>query len=767
MRVKKFPSVSAAATAADVPLRLGKYEIIQPLAAGGMARIYLAKTTGLGAFERHVVLKVILPERAHEKAAVDMFLDEARLSASLNHQNVAQVFEVGEEGGIHYLAMEFVHGQDLRGFLGKASAKGMRVPIELGLTIIAGAAAGLHHAHERRGPRGKSLNIVHRDVSPANVMLGYDGSIKVLDFGIAKANARSTNTEAGIIKGKFAYMSPEQCRGKDIDRRSDVFALGIVLYETTTQHRAFRAENDFDTMHRIVNGEVTLPRRLVNGYPPELEEIVMKALATDVKERYQSAAALLEDIELFASKARFQLSTTAVGRTMRELFGDVPEPWVNNSGASSAVIGVAASSSEGTISTTESKVDAVVINPGAAPTKKTQDKAIALATDRRAHPPDTSPDMAKGAPAQNIAVVGSARTLLDDGMFGGSTHSDDESIPPSAEVEHRPSWQLAKLDALPATPMTTAQLSESWEVAVVTDTPPPRELIPTIDSLAPSEPTAPAPANRSPARTTSVGHTSGVAPPPPPQRKTPPPMPALIATIPASTNPGAKLDTPETTASRHDELATTRPLPVHPSARAIPTASIDVPTRRRWVVPAVIAAVAFGMGGAVVAVKATSKSAATAIVVVPPTLPPALPPAQPVAPSNPVVSPSPVTPTKPTTTPAVAPVDAPMIVRVNLDSVPSGAEVLVAGKKLGVTPFHDDRPAGNDRIVYILRAHHFADATVVVVPRADFDQTVTLRAVGTKTPDNVPAAAAPPVAGPPSTVDPAPAPPPTAEPDKQ
>ena len=735
-----------------------------------MARIYLAKTTGLAAFERHVVLKVILPERAHEKAAVDMFLDEARLSASLNHQNVAQVFEVGEEGGIHYLAMEFVHGQDLRGFLGKASSKNMRVPIELGLTIIAGAAAGLHHAHERRGPRGKSLNIVHRDVSPANIMLGYDGSIKVLDFGIAKANARSTNTEAGVIKGKFAYMSPEQCRGKDIDRRSDVFALGIVLYETTTQHRAFRAENDFDTMHRIVNGEVTLPRRLVNGYPPELEEIVMKALATDVKERYQSASALLEDLELFANKARYQLSTTALGRTMREMFGDVPEPWVNNYGASNAAIGVAATSTEGTISTTESKVDALAIKPGAAPAKKTQDKAIALATERRAHPPDTAPSAAERAPAPNIAVVGVSRTLLDDGMFGGSTQSDDEASPPSNEVEHRTSWQVAKLDLLPDHPMTAAQLSESWQVAVVTDTPPPRELIPKFDSLPTQpEPGAPTPANRGPARTTSVGHTSGVVPPPtPPQRNTPPPMPALIATISGATNPGAKGHAPETTASRLDELATTRPLPVHPSANASTTAQLDVPARRRWVLPAIIAAIAIGMGGAVLAVKMMSSSTvATPAVIAPPAAEPTT--TGPTAPANAVVAPAQIQPAiAPKTTPSPAPSEAPMVVRVNLDSVPSGAEVLVGGKKLGVTPFHDDRAAGNERIVYVIRSHHFADATVVVVPRADFDQTVTLRAVGVKSVDGPPVATPPEAGGAPSAAEPAPTPvPPPADSDKK
>ena len=297
-----------------------------------MARIYIARMTGIGSFERHVVLKLITPERANDATAVQMFLDEARLAASLNHQNVAQVFEVGEDDGIHYLAMEYVHGQDLRALLAKAGNEAMRVPLELALTIVAGGAAGLNHAHERRDSNGVPLGIVHRDVSPSNIMIGLDGSVKLLDFGIAKATARSVETAAGVIKGKFAYMAPEQCRGRDVDRRSDVFSLGIILYEITTQHRCFRADSDFDTMHRIVIGDVVRPSRLVQGYPQALEAIVMKALAVDANQRYQTAGLLLEAIEAFSVSARMSLSTMALGRFMRDLFGETPEPWQSHPG---------------------------------------------------------------------------------------------------------------------------------------------------------------------------------------------------------------------------------------------------------------------------------------------------------------------------------------------------------------------------------------------------------------------------------------------------
>jgi serine/threonine protein kinase len=293
-----------------------------------MARIYIGRSTGIGSFERHVVLKMILPEKANDYTAVQMFLDEARLAASLNHQNVAQVFEVGEDGGIHFLAMEYVHGQDLRALLAKAGSEGTRVPLELALTVVAGAAAGLNHAHERRSSDGTPMGIVHRDVSPSNIMIGYDGAVKLLDFGIAKATLRSVETQSGIIKGKFAYMAPEQCRGRDVDRRSDVFSLGIILYEVTTQHRCFRADSDFDTMHRIVTGDIVRPTRLVQGYPQALEAIVMNALALDVNERYQSAGHLLEAIESFAVASRMSLSTMSLGRFMRDMFGDVQEPWL-------------------------------------------------------------------------------------------------------------------------------------------------------------------------------------------------------------------------------------------------------------------------------------------------------------------------------------------------------------------------------------------------------------------------------------------------------
>jgi serine/threonine protein kinase len=293
-----------------------------------MAQIYLARQTGLGSFERHVVLKTILRERASDQRFVTMFLDEAKLAATLNHQNVAQVYEVDQADGAYFMAMEYVHGENTRAILETTLRRGWTIPLELAVMIVSGAAAGLHHAHERRGKNGQPLNIVHRDVSPANIMVGYDGSVKVLDFGIAKAEERATKTVGGTIKGKYGYMSPEQCKGKPIDRRSDIFALGIVLYELTTLRRAFKGNDDFETMRRIVSGDVMLPSVAVPGYPRELEAIVLTAMANDPNARFQTAQELIEALDAFTVRAQLTGSNTAMSRFMVQLFGAKKEPWV-------------------------------------------------------------------------------------------------------------------------------------------------------------------------------------------------------------------------------------------------------------------------------------------------------------------------------------------------------------------------------------------------------------------------------------------------------
>ncbi|MEA2696845.1 MAG: eukaryotic-like serine/threonine-protein kinase, partial [Myxococcales bacterium] len=211
--------------------QLGRYELLARLAVGGMAEIYLARAQGMSGFEKLLVLKRILPQHALDPELLRMFLDEARLSATLTHPHITQVYDIGTQGDTPFFTMEYVHGANLREILNAqaAVAGGDRVlPDAHAVSIIAAAAAGLHYAHERRGADGQPLQIVHRDVSPSNVLVTYDGAVKVADFGIAKWTSQRTQTQAGALKGKFAYMSPEQCRSQPVDRRSDVFALGTL-----------------------------------------------------------------------------------------------------------------------------------------------------------------------------------------------------------------------------------------------------------------------------------------------------------------------------------------------------------------------------------------------------------------------------------------------------------------------------------------------------------------------------------------------------------
>lgn len=310
------------------PRQLGRYELLRHLASGGMARVYLARVTGPGGFARHVVVKTIPEERRDDDAFVTMFLDEARLVATLHHQHIAQVFEVGRaDDGTYFLAMEYVHGETVRHLLEAATKRRTPLAIDLGLSITCAAAAGLHHAHERRDLDGTPLGIVHRDVSPSNVILGFDGSVKLIDFGIAKAHVRSTETAIGFVKGKAGYMAPEQARGERVDRRSDVFALGVLAYELTTQTRAFHGPSQFETIRRTIHGEIDPPSRRVAGYPAALEDVVMTALASDPDDRFQDAEAMRVALDQIARELGATLGDAPVVRALDTLFPPRPEPW--------------------------------------------------------------------------------------------------------------------------------------------------------------------------------------------------------------------------------------------------------------------------------------------------------------------------------------------------------------------------------------------------------------------------------------------------------
>jgi serine/threonine protein kinase len=308
--------------------RLGKYELVHHLASGGMASVYLARISGPGGFERHVVLKTLRATNAADSTLVPMFLDEARLVASLHHQHIAQVFDVGSDGDTYFLAMEYLHGETLRQVIDTAVEHQRVVPLAFGVTVISAAAAGLHHAHERRTNAGLPLEIVHRDVTPSNVIVSYDGSIKLIDFGIAKAAERATITRDGFIKGKVGYMAPEQIKGYPVDRRSDVFALGVLAYELMTLRRAFTGASQFDTLERTVHSDLLPPTAVIPDFPQELEDVIMTALEIDPDDRYPNADVFRRDLERVAQRLNLPIGEAIVLDVLDKLFGFRPEPWL-------------------------------------------------------------------------------------------------------------------------------------------------------------------------------------------------------------------------------------------------------------------------------------------------------------------------------------------------------------------------------------------------------------------------------------------------------
>jgi tRNA A-37 threonylcarbamoyl transferase component Bud32 len=285
-----------------------------------MAEVWLARQLGLHGFEKIVVIKRARPDLT-DADTTRRFLDEARLVATLEHPNIAQVYEIGFVNGSYFFVMEYVEGADLRRLLETLIAKRRRIALADALYIMTHVCTALHYAHEKHDLDGHPLHIIHRDVSPSNVLLSRDGAIKVCDFGVAKAhNRRAEITKNGVLRGKFSYMSPEQCESKPLDRRSDVFSIGVLMYELTTQSKLFRARSEYALLQQVIEARIPRPSSRMPGYPPELEQIVMTALAKDPNDRYPTAQALQLDLEALACEQKFAMSSIGIARLMGELF---------------------------------------------------------------------------------------------------------------------------------------------------------------------------------------------------------------------------------------------------------------------------------------------------------------------------------------------------------------------------------------------------------------------------------------------------------------
>ncbi|MCK6549018.1 protein kinase, partial [Myxococcota bacterium] len=278
------------------PVPFGRHLLLERINVGGMAEVFKAKSFGVEGFERIVAVKRILPTMAEDDEFVTMFVDEARIASHLTHQNIVQIYELGRFGGGYYISMEYVAGRDLRQLLDQH--KRIKRPMEVGKAcyIVSRVCEALDYAHRKKDPAGKDLKIIHRDVSPQNVIISFEGEVKLCDFGIAKAATRASRTQVGVLKGKFAYMSPEQVRGQAVDRRSDIFALGVIFYEMLTGERLFLGESDYSTLEAVRSARVPPPTQFNDKIPAGLEKIMMKLLAREPKDRYQWASEVHEDL---------------------------------------------------------------------------------------------------------------------------------------------------------------------------------------------------------------------------------------------------------------------------------------------------------------------------------------------------------------------------------------------------------------------------------------------------------------------------------------
>ncbi|MBN2498599.1 MAG: serine/threonine protein kinase [Deltaproteobacteria bacterium] len=300
--------------------RFGDYSLVERLAVGGMGEIWLAERKGISGFSKQVVVKTILECFVDDPELVEMFLEEGRIAAGLTHKNIAQTFDLGRVGSSYYIAMEYVKGRDLRQMLLANVKRRQFIPLNLILRVIAECCEGLYYAHTWRNPEGQMAGVIHRDISPQNVLLTFDGGVKIVDFGIAKAVHRASKTRSGVLKGKYAYMSPEQVRGEEIDQRSDQFSVGVVMYELVTAKRLFKRDSEIATLDAVRAAYVPPPRRIDGSVPREVEAILMKALHSDRTKRFADMRQMQLAIEETMLAINMPASSAHLASYMEEIF---------------------------------------------------------------------------------------------------------------------------------------------------------------------------------------------------------------------------------------------------------------------------------------------------------------------------------------------------------------------------------------------------------------------------------------------------------------
>ena len=291
-----------------------------PLASGGMASVYVGRLSGMAGFQRLVAIKIIHAHLARETAFVQMFLDEARLAAGIHHSNVGEILEVGEDDGLLFMVGELVMGQSIAEVFRRAKQMGVKISDDVSAWIVSRVCLGLHAAHDLQDHTGRALKLVHRDVSPKNILISYNGSVKLIDFGVAHAQGRLSHTDAGTLKGKIGYMPPEQIMGEKVDRRGDLFSLGVVLYKMVTGRTPFQGGSDGERIHKILQGNFKPPKKVAPELDGVLEDIILRSMATKPDERFSTAALMSADLESYLRTRTTSVGSLQMAKLMDELF---------------------------------------------------------------------------------------------------------------------------------------------------------------------------------------------------------------------------------------------------------------------------------------------------------------------------------------------------------------------------------------------------------------------------------------------------------------
>jgi eukaryotic-like serine/threonine-protein kinase len=553
--------------------QLGKYRLLKLLATGGMGEVLLARQEGPAGFMKTVVVKRMLTHLGRDPKFVEMFLNEARLAAQLSHPNIVQIFELGEQDGTYFLAMEFIHGVNLRFIKRRFDEQQLRVPILFAAWACAQALKGLHHAHTLTDESGASLNIVHRDVSPDNILVGFNCTVKMVDFGIAKASTSISTTGAGTFKGKFAYMAPEQLSGQPADPRSDIYAMGVLLFELVGGGRPFKGSSEGELVKCILQDEPRPLRELRPDVPEELEETIRRAMARNPAERFSSAEAMSSVLESFIIRSG-GLAPDEIKTLLRSLFGEEvdlvtprpmqPAPWLSPAGGTATA--------------------PMPVPPNAGSPHRTQDplKAISLElslkdiipSDAEALPDAMRPPPAVSGPTAGTAARGARLglwgalavtvLLLGAGLGFRALRPAGGSEVPAPPVATAPTPKPAAASPTPAPPDPGAVALSAEPAAVGPPSTQP-------DAQAPEPQTPPAVASKPAAVTPAV------------KRSPRPPAKAVMGTVAVRVNPWAEV--------LHDGKrlgVTPMPpfeLPSGPQTLTLVNKDLDVEKKIRVVVP--------------------------------------------------------------------------------------------------------------------------------------------------------------------------------------